>query len=205
MKALGKGSIASIVEVGLTIAWIILWAVLGLWAAATIGYLVFMALIGAGVIDAASVAAAGSDATFRIRISGVESEAFEALQWTDWHFIVPALLIGGVTIGGSLIIVSRLRRLFDSFRSGEPFRRENAQHLRVIWITMVVIELARYALLVIVGVLLSVFGVPESVGEASFTIDSDNLSTWMSILILIVLAEVFREGARLKEEQELTI
>lgn len=205
MKALGKGSIASIVEVGLTIAWIILWAVLALWAAATIGYLVFMALIGAGVIDAASVAAAGSDATFRIRISGVESEAFEALQWTDWHFIVPALLIGGVTIGGSLIIVSRLRRLFDSFRSGEPFRRENAQHLRVIWITMVVIELARYALMVIVGVLLSVFGVPESVGEASFTIDGDNLSTWMSILILIVLAEVFREGARLKEEQELTI
>jgi hypothetical protein len=32
-----------------------------------------------------------------------------------------------------------------------------------------------------------------------------DLSTWGSILILIVLAEVFREGARLKEEQELTI
>lgn len=205
MKALGKGSIASIVEVGLTIAWIILWVVLGLWAAVTVGYLGFMALIGAGAVDPASVAAAGSNGTFRIQISGIESAAFEALQWTDWHFIVPALLVGGVTIGGSLIIVSRLRRLFDSFRSGEPFRRENAQHLRVIWITMVVIELARYALLLVVGVLLSVFGVPESIGEASFTIDSDNLSTWMSILILIVLAEVFREGARLKEEQELTI
>ena len=34
---------------------------------------------------------------------------------------------------------------------------------------------------------------------------SIRLSTWGSILILIVLAEVFREGARLKEEQELTI
>src|SRR5690606_24440126 len=143
------------------------------------------------VIDPATVAAASSEPNIHIEISGVESSAFEELKWTDWHLIAPALLIGGVTIGGSLIIVSRLRRLFDSFRSGEPFRRENAQHLRVIWITMVVFELARYVMLIPVGVLLSVFGVPESIGEASFSIDSDNFSTWMSILILIVLAEVF--------------
>ena len=39
---------------------------------------------------------------------------------------------------------------------------------------------------------------------AGLTLKID-LSTWGSILILIVLAEVFREGARLKEEQELTI
>jgi NAD/NADP transhydrogenase beta subunit len=157
------------------------------------------------VIDAASIANAGGNGGLHIQISGIESQAFQDLEWTDWHIIVLGLLIGGVTIGGSLIIVARLRRLFDSFRSGEPFRRENAKHLRVIWITMVVIELARYVLMVAFGVLLSVFGAPDSIGQASFTIDSDNLSTWMSILILIVLAEVFREGARLKEEQELTI
>ena len=40
--------------------------------------------------------------------------------------------------------------------------------------------------------------------DANLTLKVD-LSTWGSILILIVLAEVFREGARLKEEQELTI
>jgi hypothetical protein len=34
---------------------------------------------------------------------------------------------------------------------------------------------------------------------------SVDLSTWASILILVVLAEVFREGARMKAEQELTI
>ncbi|MGE0742991.1 MAG: DUF2975 domain-containing protein [Hyphomonadaceae bacterium] len=205
MKALGKGSIASLVEVGLTIAWVVLWVLLGLWAASVVAYAIFMGLVGAGSIDPAAVAEAGSNGDVQIRISGVEGAAFEDLKWTDWHLIAPALLAGGVTIGGSLIIVHRLRRLFDSFRSGEPFRRENAQHLRAIWITMVVIEVARYALLVIFGVLLSVFGAPDSVGEASFSIDSDNLSTWMSIVILIVLAEVFREGARLKEEQELTI
>jgi hypothetical protein len=102
---------------------------------------------------------------------------------------------------GSLIIVWRLRKLFDSFSSGEPFQRENATHLRVIWITMLAIEIARYLLLALTGVLLRVF---EPAVEANYVFAID-LSTWGSILILIVLAEVFREGARLKEEQELTI
>jgi hypothetical protein len=32
-----------------------------------------------------------------------------------------------------------------------------------------------------------------------------DLMAWFTIAIVVVLAEVFREGARLKEEQELTI
>ena len=30
-------------------------------------------------------------------------------------------------------------------------------------------------------------------------------TTWLSIFVLIVIAEVFREGARMKEEAELTV
>jgi len=201
MKALGKGSIASIVEAGLGIARIVLWALLGLWAAALLAYLVFIGMLGAGALDPA-LADIGNSDTLRIRIFGLDSDAVENVRWTDWHLIAPALLMAGVGLGGSLIIVTRLRQMFDSFRSGEPFRRENATHLRVIWITMLVLELARYALLVAFGVLLSIFGGPNIDANYSLTID---VSTWGSILILIVLAEVFREGARLKEEQELTI
>ena len=37
-------------------------------------------------------------------------------------------------------------------------------------------------------------------------IDADvSLSAWFSILIIVVLAEVFREGSRLRGEAELTI
>jgi hypothetical protein len=100
------------------------------------------------------------------------------------------------------IIVWRLRKLFDSFSSGEPFQKENATHLRVIWITMLVIEVARYVLMGLTGVLLAQYGGPDVDANYTFAID---FSAWGSILILIVLAEVFREGARLKEEQELTI
>ncbi len=207
MKALGKGSIASIVQVGLSIARIVLWVALIAWSVAALAYLVLMILVGMGVVDPAALPAVdrGDGDGVQIRIAGVDPSALRDLAWTDWHIFAPALFAGGVTIGGSLIIVGRLRRLFDSFTSGEPFRRENAIHLRTIWITMVVIELSRYALLTVTGILLGVFGAPDSAASASFSIDSENFSSWMSILILIVLAEVFREGARMKEEQELTI
>lgn len=207
MKALGKGSIASIVQVGLSIAWIVLWIALTAWAVAALSYLVLMLLVVAGVVDPSVLPAVdrGDGEGVQIRIAGVDPSALRDLAWTDWHIFAPALLAGGVTIGGSLVIVGRLRRLFDSFTTGEPFRRENANHLRVIWIAMLVIEVSRYALLTVTGILLGIYGAPDSAGSASLSIDSENFSSWMSILILIVLAEVFREGARLKEEQELTI
>lgn len=203
MKALGKGSIASIVEAGLGIARILLWALVGLWAAAFVAYLAFIALMGAGTLDP-SLANVGDSQNLHIRIIGLDGNAVEDVSWTDWHFIVPALLIAGVGIGGSLIIVTQLRLMFDSFRSGEPFRRENANHLRVIWITMIAIELSRYVLMGLTAVLLYQARDP-SLGGVSLSLDGERISTWGSILILIVLSEVFREGARLKEEQELTI
>jgi hypothetical protein len=205
MKTLGKGSIASIVQLGLSAAWVVLWVVFIAWAAAVTSYLVFILLTTIGVVDPATIPAIDTSGQFQLHVEGIDPGALRDLKWTDWHIFAPALLVGGVTIGGALIIMSRLRRLFDSFSSGEPFRRENATHLRVIWITMVAIEVSRYALLALLGVMFGIFGAPDSVESASFSIDSDNFANWMSILILIVLAEVFREGARLKEEQELTI
>jgi hypothetical protein len=201
MKALGKGSIASIVEVGLTIAWIILWVAFGLWALSMLGYGVFMALVAGGMIDPASIP---NESNLRIEVPGIDGNAFENLRWTDWQILIIGFLTAGVAIGGSLVIISRLRRLFDSFRSGDPFRRENAQHLRVIWITMIVIELARYVLTATIVALALAFGASQGLAlrEVEVTVD---FTTWGSILILIVFAEVFREGARLKEEQELTI
>ena len=70
------------------------------------------------------------------------------------------------------VIVWRLRRLFESFTSGEPFRRENADHLRVIWITMLVIEVARYVLLALtIGLLIAAFGSTPT-RTATFRFDS---------------------------------
>ena len=197
MKALGKGSIASIVQIGLRIAWVVLWICAILLGVAALGYGVFVVATATGAIGGDLLS--GDN---HLRVNG-EDVQFGDIAGMSWPILVPAFLIGAVAVVGALMIVWRLQRLFDSFSSGEPFRKENAHHLRAIWITMLGIELARYALLGLTGVLLATTN--TSLGEdAEFGVRID-FSTWMSILILIVLAEVFREGARLKEEQELTI
>ena len=197
MKALGKGSIASIVRVGLTIAWIALWVAACALTLAAVGYAAALVLTATGAIDASVFNADGN-----LTIDG-NRVRLEDLGGVTWPVVVPALLIGAVAIGGALMIVWRLKKLFDSFCSGEPFRKENADHLRAIWIIMLSIEIARYLLLALTGVLLAAFGGPiADTVEFEFKFD---ISTWASIFILVVLAEVFREGARLKEEQELTI
>jgi hypothetical protein len=196
MKALGKGSVASLIRTGLAIAWWSLWFAAACLTLGAIGYGVVMA------VNPSLLANHQGHITFGGHGGASLSVNFDDPQGWVWPIVVPALVIGGVAVAGSLMIVWRLRKLFDSFSSGEPFRRENANHLRAIWIIMMVIELSRYALLALTGALLTVFGGPNVNANYSFHID---LSAWGSILILIVLAEVFREGARLKEEQELTI
>ncbi len=200
MKALGKGSIASFVQVGLQIAWIVLWVLAGLLVVGAIAYGVVLFMISNGSIDPALLE--GGEGAARVGGgSGDFHLTYDQPGGGRWSVVVPALLIGAVAIAGSLVIVWRLKQLFESFSSGEPFRRENANHLRVIWITMIVIELSRYALMALTGVLITTFA-PDVHGEISISFD---FSSWLSILVLVVLAEVFREGARLKEEQELTI
>lgn len=203
MKALGKGSIAEIVRVGLMIAWWLLWVAAVAIGLAAVGYGIILALVANGAIDPSLLQGGGGDVDLGDGGGGGNFHVtYDQPGGGTWPVVVPALLIAAVAVAGSLVIVWRLRKLFDAFSTGEPFRRENAVHLRVIWMTMLAIEVSRYLLMALTGVLVTMYGGPDV--RANYTIAID-FSTWGSILILIVLAEVFREGARLKEEQELTI
>ena len=196
MKALGKGSVASLVQTGLAVAW---WF---LWVCAVALVLIAIAYGGVMIFNPGWLEGQHGHLTFGGHGGASLSVNFDDAGSWMWPVFVPALMIGGVAIAGALMIVWRLRKLFDSFSSGEPFRRENADHLRAIWIIMLVIEISRYVLLGVTGTLITMYGGSNIDADYTFHID---LSTWGSILILIVLAEVFREGARMKEEQELTI
>lgn len=198
MKALGRGSIASYLEIALNVIGVFLWVALGGVVIGAIAYAITGALIAAGIVPA-SIFDAGSG---QVRNGGLTA-TFDIDTGLAWQLVVPALLSALVAISGGLIIVQRLKKLFASFRSAEPFRKENATHLRIIWVTMLAIELSRYALMALTGVLIAAFGEPPGT-EWKFSVNI-NLMTWAAILVLIVLAEVFREGARLREEQELTI
>jgi hypothetical protein len=197
MKALGKGSIASIVKIGLDIGWVVLWfsaIAITVAALASIALTLMRESVFGGEIDFGG--------EVRIDAVGMEIRGVGA-DVLGWPILATALLAGAVAIAAGLIIVDRLRRLFAKFTSNAPFDRENAVHLRVIWITMLCAELARYAITASVVGLVVAFGRPEGV---TMNVEPGvNLSTWGAILILVVLAEVFAEGARLRDEQDLTI
>jgi hypothetical protein len=201
MKALGKGSIASWIQIILLLAWWMLWFAAVCLVLAAIGYGALLLLIHNGIIDPNALT--GGDG--EIRVGDADGSTFSVTYdepgGATWPVIVPGFLIGGVAIGGSLVIVWRLRKLFESFSTGEPFQRENAHHLRVIWITMLVIEVSR---ILLGGLTIGLLATYSDLENVNFSLEGDP-GTWGSILILIVLAEVFREGARMKEEQELTI
>ena len=200
MKALGQGSVSSIVQIGLVIAWWFLWVVFAAVILASAAYAALFVLASFGIVDPATLTTDGGGV--RVSSGGATITAYNNLL-DAWPIIAPSLAVGAIAIGGALVIVWRLNKLFESFTSGEPFRRENAQHLRVIWITMLAVELARFILLGVFAGLFATLGAPDG-ATANFNLGID-ISTWMSIAILIVLAEVFREGARMKEEQERTI
>ncbi len=198
MKALGRGSVASWLEIALSVMWVLLWIALAGVVLGAIAFAVAMGLIAAGVLPTDMLDGGRGHVS-----SGGANISFATDGGLPWQIVAPALAAAAAAVAGSLIIVDRLRRLFASFRSAEPFRKENATHLRVIWVTMMAIELSRYILLGLTGLLIAAFGEPKGT-DWSFDFHL-NLMTWGAILVLIVLSEVFREGARLREETDLTI
>jgi len=105
------------------------------------------------------------------------------------------LLIAGLTLGGVLTIVSALRRIFMTLTAGDPFHPDNIRRLRLIGVMLGALELERYLVAAVAPTLPWVKKV-----DGSF-----NATAWFSVLVVFVLAEVFREGARLRREAELTI
>ncbi len=87
-------------------------------------------------------------------------------------------------------------RLQQAQKAGDPFHPDNVTRLRVVAVGLAWLELVRYAVWTL-GALLPPQAAPDR--------PNLSLTAWFSILVVVVLAEVFREGARLRRESELTI
>lgn len=109
---------------------------------------------------------------------------------------IMALGLAGIPVAH--IVYSQLLRIVDSVRLGRPFSSDNADRLRRIAWAVLALELLRYALAGIAAALTS-SGVPVQIsGKVSVT-------AILAILLLFVLAQVFREGARMNEDLEGTV
>ena len=103
--------------------------------------------------------------------------------------LLGGLAAAGLYLGGVLVI-------FATLTAGDPFHPENVRRLRVIGLVLAGLEIGRY---VVYGV--GMWALPG----AEITRPEFSPTAWFSVLVVFVLAEVFREGARLRREAELTI
>ena len=172
MRAIGKGSLSSILAAGLHVTRIILWI-------GFVGLSIAMVVVPflAGIIGAAETAAGGSIG------ADIDVGPGDYIE-IAYHF---------VAFGVMLFVVNRLLEILKTLRFGSPFVKENADRFRGVGYALLIGEGAKIA-----------FGFLSLINDADADIDS-SIITWLAIIAVFVLAEVFREGARMKEEQDLTV
>jgi len=176
LRALGPGSLSSLLKIILDVVQIAL----------TIAVVAVVVLaIGALAINLSPWLAS------KITILGVSDQANYRRE------IFAYLLVAGLYIGAVMIIVSRLRRIFATLTAGDPFEPRNVRRLRTIGLMLAALEAGRYP------VALGAAWIAP--GEAVHAKVGVSLTAWFAVLVVFVLAEVFREGARLRREAELTI
>jgi len=99
--------------------------------------------------------------------------------------------------GGFALVLRHLRRIVHSLRIGDPFHPANVNRLKQIGLILAVVTGGAWIGQSLVSRL--VRGSMEPPGLF------DLATPAFSVLVVFVLAEVFREGARLRREAELTI
>lgn len=103
-----------------------------------------------------------------------------------------------VFAGGIAFVCGQLRRILTTLAEGDPFVPENAPRLMRIAMALGLIEVIRNCV-VLIFVAAGMLG--QGVG-AKFTI---NPALWGAVIVLLILAQVFKEGTRLREEEKMTI
>ncbi len=99
---------------------------------------------------------------------------------------------------GIAYVCNQLGRILSTLAEGDPFVPENGPRLPRIAVAISLIENVRTAVTLIIAATVDL-GPNYS---ASITL---NLAVWGAVVVLFVLAQVFREGTRLREEEKMTI
>ena len=136
------------------------------------------------------------------------SNHFEGMEWAAKQLLeldmnaqlwlsTPDMII-------QVVIYWTLFLLFTQFYKGQIFSITTVSHIRRLglWVLLWPLILSVYPILLILS--LKLFGVLEH-GEISISLGSDDLATFISGAMIMVIGWVMHEAARLKDEQELTI
>jgi hypothetical protein len=110
------------------------------------------------------------------------------------------VLLGAVGLGSVLfnhILLTRLLGIIETVRLGDPFVAANAARLRVTAWAILGLEVVYFIAATVAGRL-----VPNVEMERDWGL---SVSRWLAVLLLFVLAQVFEDGARMRDDLSGTV
>lgn len=176
MRALGPGSVSSFLKIILDVAY----------------YVLLVGLGGLVIVSIAGVLLSfNPDFLSKLSVSGAVGKVT-----AKGPVLAVGLIYADLYVACLLAIIGRLRSVFATLTAGDPFHTENIRRLRLIGFVLAGMEIARH----LFEAAMSEMGASRDGSDAGISI-----TAWFAVLVIFVLAEVFREGARLRNEAELTI
>ena len=107
-------------------------------------------------------------------------------------------VLGLVTIPLNYSVLKRLLAIIETVRAGDPFVAANADRLQAI----------AWALLTLQLLSLVIGAIGKAVSTPAHPVDLDagfSLNGWLAVILTFILARVFAEGARMREDLEGTL
>ncbi len=111
-----------------------------------------------------------------------------------WGRIVMVIGIGSVPL--THVVLTRLLAIVETVRLGDPFLIENAARLKTMAWALLGLEVLHLAL----------GGVAAAISNTQLDLNwTFSITRWLAVLLLFVLAQVFDDGARLREDLRGTV
>jgi hypothetical protein len=213
MKAIGRRSVSSVLAIAIDVGWYGTVIAMAIFLCLALLPLVWDVRAATNVsmdipasfsLDLRDVPiAAPALGVARATLEQVRGEGLLTFPPPSGLFLAAVALSVVVVLAWGMWILAQLRAVFRTLRDGHPFVAANATRIRRIGYAVIAGEVLRLAF--------------ELAGNAyvarHFVADRLRFDAWPHVdvsaivagLIILVIAEVFRSGARLEEEQSLTV
>ncbi|NBB65941.1 DUF2975 domain-containing protein [Pseudomonas sp. ODNR1LW] len=175
MKLIGQRSIASAVRL-------------------VLGFANVFVMIGAIAVGGALIAgfvAPSFGAGLMDGLSGTERDPHSGFELVGRLTLLGAFLACGFTWW----IINRLRRILLAVNQGDAFEFANVKRLQAVGFGLLGIQLTAILLAIVA---------PQAIGQSVSDYDF-SLGSWLGILVVFILAEVFRQGSAMRDEQMATV
>lgn len=211
MKLLGNKSLSKILSVILNILWWIEWIGSGI----LITVILITWFLGGNIREkniSLNFPVTFSPVTFKTVPSISKDVPAGIINVMNGNFYVPVdnnwqnilmLLAGSIAICAVFIVITyQLKLIFSSLSINQPFNELNVLRIRNIGIVLIVFSFLQF----LSNIIVNQFLVSHFTWHEGITLPyTFKISYLVAGIILIIVAEIFKEGVSLKEETNLTI